>query len=194
MAGNLNGHDPDVNHYHNSIFFNEVTHKMSGRKNVLTCQKLRVYFGVFGMPVIYLAYQTKFSLAKRNVNYPMQDNNKVPDKVPDRVPGKVQGESTIPVTSLSSLSRGQEATVAEICGGTALATRLREFGCLQGAAVRVLRVGSTLMVQLGELRLCIRRHDAELILVKLAQVNVGSNAATAINEFSSLALEPSPGD
>jgi len=77
----------------------------------------------------------------------------------------VHVEPSEAVTLLSSLSRGQEATVADICGSSSLATRLREFGCLRGAALRVLRVGSTLMLQLGELRLCIRRRDAEVILV-----------------------------
>ena len=77
----------------------------------------------------------------------------------------MNADSSTPVTRLSSLSRGQEATVTEIRGSTPLATRLREFGCLRGSAVRVLRVGDTLMLQLDELRLCIRRRDAEAILV-----------------------------
>ena len=70
------------------------------------------------------------------------------------------------VACLSSLSRGQEATIAEVRGNTQLATRLREFGFLRGTPVRVLRVGSVLMMQLGELRLCLRRRDAAAIMVE----------------------------
>ena len=87
---------------------------------------------------------------------------------------------------LSTLSRGQEATIAEVRGSSPLATRLREFGFLQGTPIRVLRSGGTLTIQLGELRLCMRRRDATAVLVSPAS----TAAPRATRDRPPLAPEP----
>lgn len=66
---------------------------------------------------------------------------------------------------LSHCPVGSQGTVAEVAGTGRLSARLREFGLLPGVRVRLLRAGSSVVVQIGETRLALRRCDAEAIRV-----------------------------
>jgi Fe2+ transport system protein FeoA len=58
-----------------------------------------------------------------------------------------------------------EGVVAAVPGTSRLFCRLREMGVVPGVRIRVLRTGTSLVVQVGEGRLCLRRKDAAPILV-----------------------------
>ena len=60
---------------------------------------------------------------------------------------------------------GSQNIVTEVAGTSPLSTRLRELGLLPGVRVRVLRAGSSLVIQIGETRLAVRRDDADAIRV-----------------------------
>ena len=64
---------------------------------------------------------------------------------------------------LSQLPPNCEAVIAAITAPPQLAARLRELGFLPGQPLRVLRAGSSLIVQIGESRLALRRNDAAAI-------------------------------
>ena len=66
---------------------------------------------------------------------------------------------------LSEWARHAEAVVVEVVGSDLLASKVREFGVIPGARLRVLRTGNSLIVQLGEMRFAIRRADAAAIRV-----------------------------
>lgn len=68
-------------------------------------------------------------------------------------------------TSLSTWQQGDEGVVAEIPGSSRLLARLRELGVVPGVRIRVLRTGTSLVIQVAEGRLCLRRQDAAPILV-----------------------------
>ncbi len=87
----------------------------------------------------------------------------LPTKVPDTMHA-----ATTPSHSAAPLSHcavGSQGTVMEIAGTTPFSTRLREFGLLPGVRVRLLRSGASLVVQIGQTRLAIRRCDAEAIRI-----------------------------
>ena len=66
---------------------------------------------------------------------------------------------------LSHYPVGSQGTVAEVAGTGRFSARLREFGLLPGVRVRLLRAGSSVVVQIGETRLALRHCDAEAIRV-----------------------------
>ena len=72
-----------------------------------------------------------------------------------------------PVTavSLSSWQSGDEGVVTAVPGTSRLLSRLRELGLVPGVKIRVLRTGTSLVIQVGEGRLCLRRVDTVPILV-----------------------------
>lgn len=67
--------------------------------------------------------------------------------------------------SLSSWQPGDEGVVTAVPGTSRLLSRLRELGVVPGVRIRVLRTGASLVIQVGEGRLCLRRTDAVPILV-----------------------------
>ncbi|MCC7264408.1 MAG: ferrous iron transport protein A [Candidatus Latescibacteria bacterium] len=67
--------------------------------------------------------------------------------------------------SLSTWQRGDEGVVTAIPGTSRLLARLRELGVVPGVKIRVLRTGTSLVIQVAEGRLCLRRQDAIPILV-----------------------------
>ena len=69
------------------------------------------------------------------------------------------------VTSLSSWQPGDEGIITAIPGSSRLLSRLREMGMVPGVRIRMLRTGASLVIQVGEGRLCLRRNDAVPILV-----------------------------
>ena len=71
--------------------------------------------------------------------------------------------ATKAATPLSIWDRGDEGTIEGISGATELAARLREVGAMPGVPVRVLRVGSTVVIQVGSSRFCLRKTDAACI-------------------------------
>ena len=71
--------------------------------------------------------------------------------------------ATDAATPLSIWSRGDEGTIEGISGANQLAARLREVGAMPGVPVRVLRVGSTVVIQVGSSRFCLRKTDAACI-------------------------------
>jgi Fe2+ transport system protein FeoA len=66
-------------------------------------------------------------------------------------------------TPLSIWGRGDEGTIEGVLGANQLAARLREIGAMPGVPVRVLRVGSTVVIQVGSSRFCLRKTDAACI-------------------------------
>ncbi|MEW6754679.1 MAG: FeoA domain-containing protein [Candidatus Latescibacterota bacterium] len=78
---------------------------------------------------------------------------------------------------LSEWGAGAEGVITEVIGSSRLATRLRELGAVPGERIRVLRTACPLIVQVGQGRFCLRRHDAAAIGVRL--LAPGSPAARA---------------
>jgi len=74
----------------------------------------------------------------------------------------IQNHSSAP---LSHCAVGSQNIVTEVAGTSPLSTRLRELGLLPGVRVRLLRAGSSLVIQIGETRLAVRRDDADAIRV-----------------------------
>ena len=66
--------------------------------------------------------------------------------------------------TLANLRAGCYAEVLEV-GDAKGSTRLRELGFAPGAGVEVLRAGETLLIKLGEQRLCMRAESAETVSV-----------------------------
>lgn len=69
---------------------------------------------------------------------------------------------------LSNWRCGREAVVTAVTGASRFACRLREIGVVPGVRIRVLRTGSTLVIQVEEGRFCMRRRDAFTIHVRSA--------------------------
>ena len=90
------------------------------------------------------------------------------------------GRSDSNPVSLSTMSRDQEARVVEVRGSTRLAARLRELGFTPGVQIRVVRAGWTLVVQIGEGRLCIRRRDAASVRVDASPTDVGGGSPIVV--------------
>jgi Fe2+ transport system protein FeoA len=76
---------------------------------------------------------------------------------------------------LEYLNSGECADVACICGESALVQRLAELGVRAGCRLRVLQPGSPCLLEIGGLRLCLRRDSETQILVRL----LGSNDSAA---------------
>ena len=71
--------------------------------------------------------------------------------------------ATESATPISLWGRGDEGTIEGISGTDQLAARLREVGAMPGVPVRVLRVGRTVVIQVGSSRFCLRKTDAACI-------------------------------
>ena len=71
--------------------------------------------------------------------------------------------ATDAATPLSIWGRGDEGTIESVSGANQLSDRLREVGAIPGVPVRVLRVGSTVVIQVGSSRFCLRKTDATCI-------------------------------
>ena len=76
-------------------------------------------------------------------------------------------------SALSHWPVGVEGVVTSVPGTSRLCCRLREMGVVPGVRIRVLRTGTSLVVQVGEGRLCLRRIDAVPILVA-SQIAAGA--------------------
>ena len=76
----------------------------------------------------------------------------------------VQPDSLVEVP-LPAWPEGKEATVLSFFGNSPLSSRLRELGVIPGALVRVLRGGCPIVIQVEEGRFCLRKTDADAILV-----------------------------
>jgi ferrous iron transport protein A len=85
----------------------------------------------------------------------------------------VNGLDALEVT-LSACQAGETGEIVEVAAESGLALRLRELGLVPGAALRVARSGSPMIVHVKETRLCLRGEDAEAILVR---VELGDMAA-----------------
>lgn len=72
--------------------------------------------------------------------------------------------------SLSSWQPGDEGVVTAVPGTSRLLSRLRELGLVPGVRIRVLRTGTSLVIQVGESRFCLRRADAVPIRVSAGEV------------------------
>jgi Fe2+ transport system protein FeoA len=72
-------------------------------------------------------------------------------------------ETLIP---LELLGTGEWADVAEICGETASVHRLAEMGVRSGCRLCVLQSGSPCLLQVGNMRLCLRTGLPTEILVR----------------------------
>lgn len=68
-------------------------------------------------------------------------------------------------SALSHWPVGREGVVTAVPGTSKLLCRLREMGVVPGVHIRVLRTGTSIVVQVGEGRICLRREDAGPILV-----------------------------
>ncbi len=68
-------------------------------------------------------------------------------------------------SALSHWPVGKEGVITAVPGTSKLFSRLREMGVVPGVRIRVLRSGTSLVIQVAEGRLCLRRKDAAPILV-----------------------------
>jgi len=71
---------------------------------------------------------------------------------------------------LSELEKGQSAVVKKIHADTALKQRLISFGIIKGAVLRLLATApnkSTVEVEVGKMKLALRKEEAQLIEVEL---------------------------
>lgn len=67
--------------------------------------------------------------------------------------------------TLGNLRTGCHAAVIDVADHTKGELRLRELGFAPGAEVEVILSGETLLVRLGEQRLCLRKDSADGISV-----------------------------
>lgn len=81
-------------------------------------------------------------------------------------------------SALSLWPVGVEGVVTAIPGTSRLLSRLRELGVVPGVRIRVLRAGASLVIQVGEGRLCLRRKDAMPILVSTSTAPAPASALT----------------
>lgn len=81
-------------------------------------------------------------------------------------------------SALSLWPVGVEGVITAIPGTSRLLSRLREMGLVPGVRIRVLRTGTSLVVQVGEGRLCLRRKDAMPILVSASTAPAPAAALT----------------
>ena len=79
-------------------------------------------------------------------------------------------------SALSLWPVGVEGVITSIPGTSRLFSRLREMGVVPGVRIRVLRTGTSLVIQVGEGRLCLRRTDAMPILVSTSGAPVAALA------------------
>jgi Fe2+ transport system protein FeoA len=86
-----------------------------------------------------------------------------------------QESTVIPESSLSTLNPGEEGIITTVSGTSLLTSRLRELGVVPGVLVRVLRGDCPLVIQVGEGRLCLRKRDADPILVNFSRPPVSPN-------------------
>jgi Fe2+ transport system protein FeoA len=109
-----------------------------------------------------LARQTQKSKIKHLYDRPILRWH-LPTKAPRAMhTATIQNQPSAP---LSRCVVGSQNIVTEVAGTSPLSTRLRELGLLPGVRVRVLRAGSSLVIQIGETRLAVRRDDADAIRV-----------------------------
>ncbi len=97
--------------------------------------------------------------------------------MPGHRDGSAGGSNVSEDGLLSEWREGDEALVVEVNGTSNLSARLRELGLTPGARIRVLRHGCPLVVQIGQGRLAMRRHDAAA--VRLRAVSAGPDAPVA---------------
>ena len=71
--------------------------------------------------------------------------------------------------SLASWLPGDEGVVTAVPGTSRLLSRLRELGLVPGVRIRVLRTGTSLVIQVGESRFCLRRTDTVPIRVSAGE-------------------------
>ncbi len=93
-------------------------------------------------------------------------------------------------TALSRLGPGAEALIAEVRGHSPVSRRLADLGFVEGTRVRLLRrapLGDPIVFELRGYRICLRRSEADRILVRviagksqepIAQRSVGATGAT----------------
>jgi ferrous iron transport protein A len=67
---------------------------------------------------------------------------------------------------LEFLGKGEWADVAEVCGDAATVHRLAELGVRSGCRLCVLQPGCPCLLQIGDVRLCLRSHQSTEILVR----------------------------
>jgi Fe2+ transport system protein FeoA len=73
---------------------------------------------------------------------------------------------------LSELPPGASAVVSRLESGSAVLTRLRELGVLPGTAIRLVRrapMGDPLEISIRGTLLSVRRHEAEMIELEVAE-------------------------
>lgn len=71
---------------------------------------------------------------------------------------------------LDALLVGERGCVADLDGPPAAISRLQEMGLRPGQALTMVRPGPPHLVQLGEVRLCLRPETGVVVLVGLGQV------------------------
>ncbi len=68
---------------------------------------------------------------------------------------------------LTECEAGEEGEVVSLDADTGLGARLRELGLVPGAYVRAVRVGSPMIVEVGNARFCLRGDEASHVQVRI---------------------------
>lgn len=77
--------------------------------------------------------------------------------------------TALPLVPLDALRAGESGCVAELDGPAAAVHRLQELGLNVGRPLTMLRPGPPYLLQLGELRLCLRPEADVVVLIGLNQ-------------------------
>lgn len=78
----------------------------------------------------------------------------------------------IPTIPLEALQTGERGAVLSLHGPEDGVNRLREMGLRVGAPVRMLRPGPPHLLQIGDIRLCVRPAADVLVMIGLDPVTV----------------------
>lgn len=69
---------------------------------------------------------------------------------------------------LTECEAGEEVEVVSLDADTGLGARLRELGLVPGVFVRAVRVGSPMIVEVGNARFCLRGEEASHVQVRIS--------------------------
>ena len=78
-------------------------------------------------------------------------------------------QSFAPLVPLEGLRAGERGHIADLAGPPVAVNRLQEMGLRIGQSLTMVRPGPPHLVQLGELRLCLRPESDVIVLVGLGQ-------------------------
>ena len=75
----------------------------------------------------------------------------------------------VQLVPLQSLRAGERGRIVDVQGAASAVNRLHELGLRVGEPLRMLRAGPPYLIQLGEVRLCLRPEADVVVLVGLGE-------------------------